>query len=98
MSGEKKTLELDKYEYGVIFHALKDERNQMIKEGRPSDAVDDVLLKVIELIEEPPEKETDHTRPPCMSHLHTTIDSHLSGRHDATGLWRLTVITLTYLE
>ena len=28
MSGEKKTLELDKYEYGVIFHALKDERNQ----------------------------------------------------------------------
>ena len=54
---EKKTLELDKYEYGVIFHALKDERNQMIKEGRPSDAVDDVLLKVIELIEEPPEKE-----------------------------------------
>ena len=57
MSGEKKTLELDKYEYGVIFHSLKDERNQMIKEGRPTDAVDDVLLKVIELIEEPPEKE-----------------------------------------
>lgn len=56
MSGEKKTLELDKYEYGVIFHSLKDERNQMIKEGRPTDAVDDVLLKVIELIEEP-EKE-----------------------------------------
>ncbi len=51
MSGEKKTLELDKYEYGVIFHSLKDERNQMIKEGRPTDAVDDVLLKVIELIE-----------------------------------------------
>lgn len=57
MSGEKKTLELDKYEYGVIFHSLKDERNQMIKEGRPTDAVDDVLLKVIELIEEAPEKE-----------------------------------------
>ena len=29
----------------------------MIKEGRPTDAVDDVLLKVIELIEELPEKE-----------------------------------------
>lgn len=57
MSGEKKTLELDKYEYGVVFHSLKDERNQMIKEGRPTDAVDDVLLKVIELIEEPLEKE-----------------------------------------
>ncbi len=57
MSEEKKILALDKYEYGVIFHALNDERNQMIKEGRPTDAVDDVLLKVIELIEEPPEKE-----------------------------------------
>ena len=47
----KKTLELDKYESGVIFHALNDERNQMIKENRPTDAVDDVLLKVIDLIE-----------------------------------------------
>lgn len=49
----KKTLELDKYESGVIFHALNDERNQMIKENRPTDAVDDVLLKVIDLIEKP---------------------------------------------
>lgn len=57
MSEEKKTLELDKYECGVIFHALKDKRNEMIKENRPTDAVDDVLMKVIELIEEPPEKE-----------------------------------------
>ncbi len=57
MREEKKTLALDKYEYGVIFHALNDERNQMIKEGRPTDAVDDVLLKVIALIEEPLEKE-----------------------------------------
>lgn len=57
MSEEKKTLELDKYECGVIFHSLKDKRNEMIKENRPTDAVDDVLMKVIELIEEPPEKE-----------------------------------------
>lgn len=57
MSEEKKTLELDKYECGVIFHSLKDKRNEMIKENRPTDAVDDVLMKVIELIEEPPERE-----------------------------------------
>ena len=50
------TLELDSYEYGVIFHSLKDKRNQMIKEGRSTDAVDDVLLKVIDLMEAPPEK------------------------------------------
>lgn len=53
MSDDKKTLELDKYERGVIFHSLKDKRNQMIGEEQPTDAVDDVLLKVIALIEEP---------------------------------------------
>lgn len=53
MSDDKKTLELDKYEYGVIFHSLKDKRNQMLKEDQPTDAVDDVLLKVIAVIEEP---------------------------------------------
>lgn len=53
MSDDKKTLELDKYECGVIFHALKDKRNQLIGEDQPTDAVDDVLLKVIALIEEP---------------------------------------------
>lgn len=50
------TLELDKYECGVIFHSLKDKRNQMLKEERPTDAVDDVLLKIIEKMEVPPEK------------------------------------------
>lgn len=51
MSGAKKTLELDRYEYGVIFHSLKDKRNQMIQENRATDAVDDVLLKVIDAME-----------------------------------------------
>lgn len=37
-------------------YALKDERNQMIKEGRLGDTVDDVLLKIIELLVEPLEK------------------------------------------
>lgn len=56
MGSEKKILELDKYESGVIFHSLKDKRNQMLKEGRATDAVDDVLLKVIGLMEVPGEK------------------------------------------
>lgn len=51
MSGAKKTLELDQYEYGVIFHSLNDKRNQMIQENRATDAVDDVLLKVIHAME-----------------------------------------------
>lgn len=50
------TLELDKYECGIIFHSLKDKRNQLLKEERPTDAVDDVLLKVIAKLDVPPEK------------------------------------------
>lgn len=48
MKEEKRVLELDKYEYGVVFHSLKDKRNELIREHRPTDAVDDVLLKVID--------------------------------------------------
>lgn len=62
MSDDKKTLELDKYECGVIFHSLKDKRNQMIGEERPTDAVDDVLLKVIALIEEPEKAQREKGR------------------------------------
>ena len=53
MGERKKVLELDKYEFGVVFHSLKDKRNQMIKENVPTDDVDNVLMKVIKLIEEP---------------------------------------------
>ena len=56
MSEDRVTLELDKYECGVIFHSLKDKRNQMLKEERPTDAVDDVLLKVIAKLEVLPER------------------------------------------
>lgn len=51
MSGTKKTLVLDQYEYGVIFHSLNDRRNRMLEENRATDAVDDVLLKVIHAME-----------------------------------------------
>ncbi len=51
MSGTKKTLVLDQYEYGVIFHSLNDRRNRMLEENKATDAVDDVLLKVIQAME-----------------------------------------------
>lgn len=57
MSEDKIILELDKYESGVIFHSLKDKRNQMLNEGKPTDTVDDVLLKVIDRMETAPKKE-----------------------------------------
>ena len=37
----------DEYERGIIINALDDKRNALIKEGRYTDAVDEVLLKVI---------------------------------------------------
>lgn len=37
----------DEYERGIIINGLNDKRNVLIKEGRYTDAVDEVLLKVI---------------------------------------------------
>ena len=37
----------DEYERGIIINALNDKWNDLIKEGRYTDAVDEVLLKVI---------------------------------------------------
>lgn len=56
MNSDTITLELDKHESGVVFHSLKDKRNQMMKEGKDTELVDDVLMKVIEKIEVPPDK------------------------------------------
>lgn len=53
MGEKKKILQLDKYEFGVIFHSLTEKRNQMIKDNIPTEDVDNVLMKVIALIEEP---------------------------------------------
>lgn len=45
---EKRVLTLDKYERGVVINALNEMRNDLIGENRPTDAVDDVLLKAID--------------------------------------------------
>ena len=37
----------DEYERGIVINALNDKRNALIKEGQYTDAVDEVLLKVI---------------------------------------------------
>ena len=37
----------DEYERGIIINALNDKRNALIKEGRYTDAVDEVLMTVI---------------------------------------------------
>ena len=48
MKDEERVLALNGYEYGVVVNALNDLRNDLIKDERPTDAVDEVLLKAID--------------------------------------------------
>ena len=43
-----KTLSIDSYEQGILIHALNDMRNELISEERPTDAVDDLLIKAMD--------------------------------------------------
>ena len=45
---EKRVLELDRYEHGVVSNALNEMRNDLIGEDRPTDIVDELLLKTID--------------------------------------------------
>ena len=45
---EKRVLPLDKYEHGVVINALNEMRNDLIGEDRPTDIVDEILLKTID--------------------------------------------------
>lgn len=45
---EKRILTVDKYEYGILVNALNDMRTELIHEQRPTDAIDDLLLKTID--------------------------------------------------
>lgn len=47
MRGARK-LEIDEYEQGILINALNLLRNQQIREKRPTDPVDDLLMKIIE--------------------------------------------------
>ena len=48
MREERKVITLDPYEQGVLITALNDLRNDKLEERKPTDTVDDVLLKVID--------------------------------------------------
>jgi len=45
---EKRIVTLDPYEHGVVINALNEQRNDLLAQKRPTDAVDDILLKVID--------------------------------------------------
>ena len=43
-----KKLEIDEYEQGILINALNLLRNQQIRERRPTDPVDELIMKIIE--------------------------------------------------
>ena len=45
---ETRVLTLDRYEHGVVINALNEMRNDLLEEERPTDILDEVLLKVID--------------------------------------------------
>ena len=51
MAGEeKRILEMDRHEHGVVLNALNEYRNDVIAEGRTTDLIDEVLLKAIDAL------------------------------------------------
>ena len=44
---KKRYITLDDYEWKIIINALNDFRNSLIQQGRYTDAVDDIMVKVI---------------------------------------------------
>ena len=45
---EKRVLEMDAHEHGVVLNALNEYRNDVLAEGRTTDLIDEVLLKAID--------------------------------------------------
>jgi hypothetical protein len=46
MSAECSLVTLDRYERGAVLDALADKHNRLAAQGRPTDAIDDALVKV----------------------------------------------------
>ena len=54
-------MELDRYEHGVVINALNEMRNDLLGEERPTDIVDEVLLKAIDALTKGAISRASHT-------------------------------------
>lgn len=48
MADEKRVLLLDDFEQRLVVNGLTDFRNELLREDKPTEAVDDLILKVID--------------------------------------------------
>ena len=46
MKEERYHIALDDYEHGVVIRALNDTKTKLMNEGKSTDAVDDLIIKV----------------------------------------------------
>ena len=46
--GKVKRLTLDRYEHGLLVRALYEEWHRMLAEGKPTEDIEDLILKVID--------------------------------------------------
>lgn len=59
--GEKRIIEVDEYQHGLILNALNDKRNELQEQGKDTEFVDDTLIDVIDA---PQKKRKKHRQDP----------------------------------
>lgn len=59
--GEKRIIEVDEYQLGLILNALNDKRNELQEQGKDTEFVDDTLIDVMDA---PQEKRKKHRHDP----------------------------------
>ena len=45
---EKRVIEVDEYQHGLIIHSLNDKRNELVEQGKDTEFVDDTLIEVMD--------------------------------------------------
>lgn len=45
---EKRVIEVDEYQHGLILHSLNDKRNELVEQGKDTEFVDDTLIEVMD--------------------------------------------------
>lgn len=59
--GEKRIIEVDEYQHGLILNALNDKRNELQEQGKDTEFVDDTLIDVMDA---PQKKKKKHRHDP----------------------------------
>lgn len=45
---EKRVIEVDEYQHGLIINSLNDKRNELVEQGKDTEFVDNTLLEVMD--------------------------------------------------